>query len=87
MKDSTAEHLLCPTLTKLRWKPCNACCVVCHVVMYLCDNNICAAVTDADVRRPRVFMVFCKRTSNGGATRWRHTQALGFVHMTEKTFN
>lgn len=58
MKDSTAERLLCPTLTKLRWKPCNACCVVCHVVMYLCDNNICAAVTDADVRPPRVFMVF-----------------------------
>lgn len=60
--------------------------VVCHVVIYLCDNNICAAVTDADETSASVHG-FCKRTSNGGSTRWRHTQALGFLHMTEKTFN
>lgn len=57
--------------------------VLCYVKICLCNNNICVAVIDADETSATVHS-FCQRTSNGGATRWRHTQALiGFVYMTD----
>lgn len=61
--------------------------VVRQVVIYPCDNNIWAAVTDAGETSASVDGLR-KHSSNSGATRWRHPQALiGFLFMTDKTLN